>query len=658
MKQDSVLVAIYDFGMFPYALGDILTWNVRTAIDCEQMRRDAVDVYICIDSEDPACLFQYEMVDKANHEIFFTEIFSAFGTHPRLANIYIYRSRQSMIEKLQEFTTDKVNGEIISNYVTAVEFRSAAIGALELQPELRASDALLPGESEVRQYFNDQLHSHKVINDFVAQAGTVPLLKTAPGCDADVVPFLAECAPGKRVVPFHLRLRQVDRGFGGTSSYARDSNFLEWYDFLHKANVQHPDVLFIALGRLQEKPLDVLRLPNVVSLRALGMGLGHDLAIMLKSDFFIGTSSGFAALANFSKIPYFITKMSEGACKAYGIPFGTDKLPFAFPNQQLIYEPETSDLLFRLLETGLSRAAARGSGIENAAASEQVVDNERTRLGLLNPSMTTSRFYLDDGQANREAAQFLLLSTHEAKQDWLNGDKAKALRTVRIIRENFPDLCWTLPQYLLPAGGVAIEEHDLVVMKSCLAAVESLTAGQEEVSELLQLLQISLVLEINCPGFESRFGELKGKLEHANLVAPLSPNPLLPEFPMTVEVATRRFVLHQAHEAKEKWLIDKIPEAQKVLDEIKISYPSCWKLPEYLLPAGGVAIEKSDVIAITSSLSDIESLIADKKDVSDLVLQLHACLKLALKNRRHPDFGYLFPNLKAKLTHANLRQPL
>ena len=89
------------------------------------------------------------------------------------------------------------------------------------------------------------------------------------------------------------------------------------------------------MGRvLQEKPLEMLRLPNVTSLRVYGMGLGHELTLMLRSNLFIGSSSGFAAYANFTAIPYFITRMNPGSCQAYAIPDGSNYLPFAKKNQQ------------------------------------------------------------------------------------------------------------------------------------------------------------------------------------------------------------------------------------------------------------------------------------------------------------------------------------
>jgi hypothetical protein len=232
-----------------------------------------------------------------------------------------------------------------------------------------------------------------------------------------------------------------------------------------------------------------------------------------------------------------------------------------------------------------------------------------------------------------------------------------------MIQQNFPELCWTLPQYLLPAGGVAIEEGDRAAMKTCLSAVESLTAGQEEVPELLQLLQISLVLAIitdrRSRDFEYRFREMKGKLQHANLQVTLPSSPLLSRLSTIVEDVTRNFLLQQVHDAKEKWLHEELAEARRLIDTIKNKYPDCWTLPQYLLPAGGVAIEEGDRAAMKTCLSAVESLTAGQEEVPELVQLLQISLVLAIiTDRSSPDFEYRFGELKAKLQHANLLAPL
>jgi hypothetical protein len=215
-----------------------------------------------------------------------------------------------------------------------------------------------------------------------------------------------------------------------------------------------------------------------------------------------------------------------------------------------------------------------------------------------------------------------------------------------------------LPQYLLPAGGVAIEEGDLPAMKSCLVAIEFLTAGQAEIPELLQLLQMSLVLAIatarDSPDFDARFGELKAKLQYASLLTPLLPSPILPQFPADIENERQRFVLQQTQATKQKWLNDEIPEARQLLARIENHYPGCWTLPQYLLVAGGVAIEEGDMRLMEASLSRLTDRMAGMEHVPELLLVLKSCLELALSDRGHRDFVHLFPHLKARLQHANL----
>jgi hypothetical protein len=147
-------------------------------------------------------------------------------------------------------------------------------------------------------------------------------------------------------------------------------------------------VQFVVLGRIQEKPLEILRMPNVISLRTLGLGLGHELTLMLHSDLFMGTSSGFAAMANFSAIPYFITHMNRNSCIAYGIELGAEQLPFATEGQILVYEPETSHMLARLLERGLDGAALRSapcdvSDSDVVSGSSQMETNAGTSDGYI-----------------------------------------------------------------------------------------------------------------------------------------------------------------------------------------------------------------------------------------------------------------------------------
>jgi hypothetical protein len=46
MTSNKNIAAIYDFELFPFALGDVLTWNVRTAMRCKELGCKKVDSHL------------------------------------------------------------------------------------------------------------------------------------------------------------------------------------------------------------------------------------------------------------------------------------------------------------------------------------------------------------------------------------------------------------------------------------------------------------------------------------------------------------------------------------------------------------------------------------------------------------------------------------
>ncbi len=469
MTAETPLIAIYDFEFFPYALGDVLTWNIRTAMRCDELGKKQADIYICLDERHPASIYQQGSINPDNYELFFTELYSAFGTNPRLGNIFIFRQRESMLEQLHQATLkDKANLEAFHDYLALVKKRVAAsmINRIlnKIDRKARAKPFIkkilsrfaptavkntLP-EQALNNYFIKYVYSHEAINQFAAQKGYIPLLQASLGCTADVNEIIARKFTAKKIVAFHLRLRRLDVGYAGDHTYDRDSSFLEWYDFLRQAAIKHPHVQFIALGRLQEKPLEILRLPNVASLRIFGMGLGHELTLMLKSDLFIGTSSGFAALANFSTLPYFITRMNPGSCKAYAIPDNAEYLPFAKENQKLVYEQETSGLLMQLLETGLALKNDPSNTVADSASPPSPIDiNEWLKLHKdpYYSARTTCRFYDTDKYRNEETAYLLLPYFDKIEQALIEQQYKEAELLLNKLQVNFPELCQQFPTY-------------------------------------------------------------------------------------------------------------------------------------------------------------------------------------------------------------------
>jgi len=194
--------AIYDFRLLPYALGDVLTWNVHSAIRSEHIGRKKVDVYICLDEQSPANLHQRDFATAENCGLLFNELFGAFGTHPQPGNVYFFRRREEMLQRLRELASnDSALAEPVLEYEQAVE-KSEDIEAQNL-------------------YLIRNAYSHDGINAFLAKHGRIPLLRASLGYGPDVESLLAKRFAGKRIVAFHMRNRRLDAGYGGKFSYAR-----------------------------------------------------------------------------------------------------------------------------------------------------------------------------------------------------------------------------------------------------------------------------------------------------------------------------------------------------------------------------------------------------------------------------------------------------
>jgi hypothetical protein len=82
----------------------------------------------------------------------------------------------------------------------------------------------------------------------------------------------------------------------------------------------------------------------------LGIGLGHELALLHRADLFMGSSSGFATMATFCNKSYFITNIQDLFSQYIDVPVGGRHYPFADENQILYWEKENQDVLLEYFE--------------------------------------------------------------------------------------------------------------------------------------------------------------------------------------------------------------------------------------------------------------------------------------------------------------------
>ena len=106
----------------------------------------------------------------------------------------------------------------------------------------------------------------------------------------------------------------------------------------------------------------LLRLPNLRIARREGLGLGEELALVTLADMFMGSSSGFAAMATFADRPYLITKIEHLFARYVEVPVGAAHYPFGAAHQRLLWEEEDRNRLmeeFVLLREKVAELAGR-----------------------------------------------------------------------------------------------------------------------------------------------------------------------------------------------------------------------------------------------------------------------------------------------------------
>jgi hypothetical protein len=358
--------------------------------------------------------------------LYFSELLGAFGTHPMFGDVFFYRQRGEMMARLREAA-----GSDPAFAATVEDFSHEAIAA-----------------------------SYK-------ERGEIPLLRSSAGCEPDVAGLITRRFRGRKIVTVQMPLAP---------------EFGEWLAFFREAELKHPDVQFVALGRRPDKPLEALQLPNVACLRAWGLGLGHELTLLRQSDLFMGVPGGFAAMATFSRTPYFIARMTEAACRAHGLEPGAARFPFAGARQVLVHQSETRELLMELLDQGLPGAVSRAGSPAHVDSAIDVRSWEWERSTWLFPGATTYRFFDDADFADKETAFLLWPQIEEAQAAWRKGSADEAWSILAGMAENFPRLCARFPEFLQLRLKIASQREDSGAIADCKAKLAALASREKGVA--------------------------------------------------------------------------------------------------------------------------------------------------------------------------------
>jgi hypothetical protein len=319
-EKSHPFIGIYDFSYAPYALGDAFTWQVNVAIGALDKGIDTVIHSLVVDPRRPSGRLQPH-INRENYRDYLSNLFPAFLCNPLEMSLKLFTNRHAFDYYLLK--------KVLSGFHTWPN--------------------LLIHTMEQMDYY-----SHKKIDKFFQKNHYIPRLKTPRGYENSMDDFLKEHCSGRFLVSVNIRQRAnyADLGFAGQASgvIRRDSPLQEWYRFFKVVRKKYPDVLFLAFGGYAEWEKELYTFENVLIPRAMGYNLAHEITLFHQTDLFMGTSSGFSALATFSEIPYIITNFDHAAAKYVDLPIGAPSYRFALDNQIIVWEKETVELLMSLFE--------------------------------------------------------------------------------------------------------------------------------------------------------------------------------------------------------------------------------------------------------------------------------------------------------------------
>ena len=313
MDAGKPMIGIYDFSYGPYALGDALTWTMNLNIGAAAAGCDAIDQYLIINRWIPGSRYQ-PFVNQHNYVSIIDNLFPAFLCSPMLRSLKLIRHHPTFHLLLLR--------EVVRRRPMWPSFFS---------------------------HLNKKLDfiSHRRINAFYDEHGYLPWLTAPRGYGAWADGFRRTHCGGRFVVAVNIRQGALSLT---PAAMFRDSPLPEWHAFIRRVTTRHPDVLFLILGGYTEWDREVYRLPNVLIPRVMGFGLGHELALLHRADLFMGSSSGFSAMATFCNKPYAITNIQHLFSQYIDVPVGGRHYPFGNENQILYWETETQDVLLDFFE--------------------------------------------------------------------------------------------------------------------------------------------------------------------------------------------------------------------------------------------------------------------------------------------------------------------
>ena len=333
-------VAVYNFAILPYALGDILTWNVQSCIKAVAAGRKYVDVFVVADPFNPSNRCQKDFITPQNYRVFLQEMLPAFSVNPMLRNLTVYESQDLFTGAymLRRLVLDGAGFDI--------------------------SDHL----GNLADQMANELGRYTLINDFFARQAHGPSLRMPDSMTERARDLIRNLGDNAFTVAVHLRSRQRSSWHETTTDWDRDADIGVWFDFFRRVQKACPNVRFVLVGRPEEWPSDFRSQPNIILPKFMGLGLPDELALIQECDLFMGSNSGPSVMAIFGTKPYFIFECSEAnygyTARQWGVKVGATRLSFGKEFQEIRWGVTSSEGLWECFErVYTAQCGSQGNGL-------------------------------------------------------------------------------------------------------------------------------------------------------------------------------------------------------------------------------------------------------------------------------------------------------
>jgi hypothetical protein len=299
---------IYDFQYLPFSLGDILTWTVHLTVQAQEANWKAEEV-------------------RYRHQLRYT--------HPMQPFIHAGKGKKYLGELPEAFLFNPLGLKTVEEKESHPTQESVLTEYGRDLQNLRQESRQGIDIKKQTKFFIRHVASHEKLNQFYRRGGQIPLVKAPASVMKQTAKLIRQATGKTKWICLHIRFRGYDQRWDLSDS-SRNADPVAWFQILEAISASyHPTHAVLLMGEIANYPPSFQKIPGIVSLRERGGTLQNDLAAVLGAEAFLGSSSGFATAANFSRTPYVIFNVTPSGYENYAIPQNAEKLPFAGPRQLL-----------------------------------------------------------------------------------------------------------------------------------------------------------------------------------------------------------------------------------------------------------------------------------------------------------------------------------